>query len=140
MTNFDVMRRVWVTLVAAAVVLAGCSSTVEKGGAPQPTVPGVTLPPSQQVPPTGPTQQPPPAGLSPTPGDKTPKVVNVTGTVREGTEPGCLLLDDYLLTNAPTSLVYAGVRVKLTLELQPDMATTCMQGTPATITSAQRIS
>ena len=63
----------------------------------------------------------------------------MTGTVTAGVEPGCLLLEGYLLVNAPTSLVYEGVRVKVTLEVRGDLVTTCMQGTPATITSAQRL-
>jgi hypothetical protein len=41
--------------------------------------------------------------------------------------------------NAPTSLVYAGVRVKATLEIQEGTVSTCQQGTPAMITSAQRL-
>jgi hypothetical protein len=83
---------------------------------------------------------PSPRPISPRPsGAKTPKVVNVTGTVTEGVEAGCLLIDGYLLVNAPTSLVYAGVRVKLTLEVRTDLVSTCQQGTPAMITSAQRL-
>ena len=153
MTHFDVMRRLTVPLVAVVVALAGCSAT-SRGGDPIPapsastsSAPGVTASPSTvpAIPPAPTTD--PPAGRNPSPrpmsprpsGAKTPRVVNVTGTVTAGTEPGCLLLEGYLLVNAPTSLVYEGVRVRATLEVRTDLVSTCQQGTPAMITSAQRL-
>ncbi|WP_203708108.1 hypothetical protein [Asanoa iriomotensis] len=150
------MRRVTVPLVAVLVaVLAGCSASRGGGGAnPSPssappatteTVPATPQPTLSLsiAPPPGPTagtRVPSPRPASPRPsGAKAPTVVNVTGTVTEGVEPGCLLVEGYLLVNAPTSLVYAGVRVRLTLEVRPDLVSTCQQGTPAMITSAQRL-
>jgi hypothetical protein len=152
MTHFDIMRRVSVPLAVALVAaLAGCSATREGGDPlPAPSVSTATAPasvapsPSLSLP-EGATLLPTPPGRNPSPrpikpsGANTPKIVNVTGTVTEGVEPGCLLLDDYLLVNAPTSLVYAGVKVRLTLEVRPDLVSTCQQGTPAMITSAQRL-
>jgi hypothetical protein len=156
MTHFDIMRRVSVSLAVVLVAaLAGCSATREGGDPlPAPSVSTATAPasvapsPSLSLPedPTLlPTLLPTPPGRNPSPrpikpsGANTPKIVNVTGTVTEGVEPGCLLLDNYLLVNAPTSLVYAGVKVRLTLEVRSDLVSTCQQGTPAMITSAQRL-
>jgi hypothetical protein len=151
MTHFDVMRRLAVPLVAVIVVaLAGCSASSREGApipgpstssAPDPsasTVPVVPPAPTTTAQPPGRNPSPRPEGPRPS-GAKTPKVVNVTGTVTEGAEAGCLLLEGYLLVNAPTSLVYAGVRVKVTLEVQEGLVSTCQQGTPAMITSAQRL-
>jgi len=153
MTHFDIMRRVTVPLAVVLVAaLAGCSATREDGGpVPSPSVstatapatpsPSLSLPADPTLLQTPPGRNPSPRPMSPRPsGVKTPKVVNVTGTVIEGVEPGCLLLDNYLLVNAPTSLVYAGVKVRLTLEIRTDLVSTCQQGTPAMITSAQRLS
>jgi hypothetical protein len=158
MTHFDVMRRVTVPLVAVVVAtLAGCSASRGGGATPSPQPPVATsstaaAPPSPALsiaPPSppgmSPTNPPPrrnpsPRPVSPRPsGAKAPTVVNVTGTVTEGNQPGCLLINGYQLVNAPTSLVYAGVRVKLTLEIRTDLVSTCMQGTPALITSARRL-
>ena len=162
MTDFDVMRRFAVPLAAVVVLLvSGCSATREGGSPPAATSTATALPLSptaSPTPATGPptlpstptpdptaitfpgTPVPSPRPVSPKPsGPDTPQVVNVTGTVTAGVEPGCLLIDDYLLINAPTSLVYAGVKVRLTLELRPDLVSTCQQGTPAMITSAQRL-
>jgi hypothetical protein len=146
------MRRVSVSLAVVLVAaLAGCSATREGGDPlPAPSVSTATAPapvapsPSLSLP-EDPTLLPTPPGRNPSPrpikpsGANTPKIVNVTGTVTEGVEPGCLLLDNYLLVNAPTSLVYAGVKVRLTLEVRSDLVSTCQQGTPAMITSAQRL-
>ncbi|MDG4822868.1 hypothetical protein O7635_13515 [Asanoa sp. WMMD1127] len=147
------MRRLTVPLVAVLVAaLAGCSASRGGGGpapTPQPSVSTSTAPagtpspspssaPATAPPPTGRIASPRPEGPRPS-GAQTPKTVNVTGTVTAGTEPGCLLLEGYLLVNAPTSLVYEGVRVKATLEVRGDLVSTCMQGTPAMITSAQRL-
>ncbi|WP_179266115.1 hypothetical protein [Asanoa hainanensis] len=144
------MRRLTGPLAALMVVaLAGCSAGSREGDpipapstsstAPTPsTVPAV--PPAPTVAPTATLPPPPLDPLTPRPsGANTPKVVNVTGTVTAGVESGCLLLEGYLLVNAPTSLVYEGVRVKATLEVRPDLVSTCQQGTPAMITSAQRL-
>jgi hypothetical protein len=146
------MRRVSVPLAVVLLsALAGCSATREGGGplpapsvstATAPTMPSPTLslPNDPTLVQTPPGRNPSPRPKSPRPsGPAAPKIVNVTGTVTEGVEPGCLLLDNYLLVNAPTSLVYAGVKVRLTLELRTDLVSTCQQGTPAMITSAQRL-
>ncbi|WP_147315509.1 hypothetical protein [Asanoa ferruginea] len=145
------MRRVSVPLaIVLTAALAGCSATREGGDPlPAPSVSTATVPavpsPTLTFPPDPTVQPTPPPGRDPSPrptkpsGANTPKVVSVTGTVTEGVEPGCLLLDNYLLINAPTSLVYAGVKVRLTLEVRSDLVSTCQQGTPAMITSAQRL-
>jgi len=127
-----VVRRVAVAAVGL-VLLAGCAEPAA------PPAPGRTPGPSPVVPtlPPTPTLSPAPT-LPPAPTTSPPgKPVTVSGTVREGVEPGCLLIDKYLLVNAPTRVVYAGARVRLTLEVRTDLVSTCMQGTPAMIVSAQ---
>jgi hypothetical protein len=66
----------------------------------------------------------------------------VTGTVREGVEPGCLLLDAedgrrYLLVGGERAELEAGARVKVTGRLAPDLVSTCQQGEPLVVASIE---
>ncbi|WP_374272827.1 hypothetical protein [Actinoplanes sp. M2I2] len=61
----------------------------------------------------------------------------LTGTVTAGVEPGCLLLDGYLLVGGDRTVVRAGLRITVTGRVVPDLVTTCQQGTPLVVTSAQ---
>lgn len=61
----------------------------------------------------------------------------LTGTITPGVEPGCLLLDGYLLIGGPTDVLRSGARVTVTGRVQPDVMTTCQQGTPFTVESAR---
>jgi len=61
----------------------------------------------------------------------------LTGTVTAGVEPGCLLLDGYLLVGGPKDVLRPGARVVVTGEEQPDLMTTCMQGKPFRVQRAQ---
>ena len=91
--------------------------------------------------PAGPTSGVPPLpGKSPRP-DRTappPGVLTLTGTVSSGVEPGCLLLDSYLLLGGPADVLKPGARVTVTGQAQPDLMTTCQQGTPFVVESAKR--
>lgn len=60
----------------------------------------------------------------------------VTGTVREGVEAGCILVEDYLLVGAPAS-VAVGQRVTVTGRTDPNIVTTCQQGTPLVVSSVK---
>jgi hypothetical protein len=121
--------RVPAGLLLAGLLLAACAgpdrddSGPGQGGAT--TVP-TTLPGG--APATEPTQ---PAGQ-----------VTVTGTVREGVEPGCLLLDAeggrrYLLVGGERAELQAGARVKVTGQLQRDLVSTCQQGEPVVVASIE---
>ncbi|MGN9774282.1 hypothetical protein ACTMS0_00660 [Micromonospora sp. H33] len=103
---------------------------------PDPTTPGATpadpAPTTVPVPtvspkrPGGPTK-PPPVGAA-----------TLTGTVESGVEPGCLLLDGYLLIGGPRDVIAAGATVTVTGKIQPDLMTTCQQGIPFLVETAAR--
>ena len=59
----------------------------------------------------------------------------------DGVEEGCLLLStpdgDYLLLGADPSVVTAGARVTVRGRADPSVMTTCQQGTPFMVVSAE---
>jgi Protein of unknown function (DUF5818) len=64
--------------------------------------------------------------------------VTVTGTVREGVEPGCLLLDAeggtrYLLVGGERAELAPGSRVAVTGRVDRDLLSTCQQGEPLVV-------
>ena len=61
--------------------------------------------------------------------------VTVTGTVREGVEPGCLLLDRYLLVGGDRDQLRPGARVAVTGRVDRDLLSTCQQGEPLVVAS-----
>jgi hypothetical protein len=122
-------RLAWLLLVAG-LLLAACAgpdrddSGPGQGGAT--TVP-TTLPGA--APATEPTE---PAGQ-----------VTVTGTVREGVEPNCLLLDAeeggrrYLLIGGERAELQAGARVEVTGRVESDLVSTCQQGEPLVVATIE---
>ena len=66
------------------------------------------------------------------------RCTTLTGTVSSGVEPGCLLLDGYLLLGGPRDVLKPGARVTVTGQAEPGMMTTCQQGTPFVVESAKR--
>jgi hypothetical protein len=133
--------RVLAGLLLAGALLAACADPdsgdtgAGAGGATTgpPTVPSsplVTVPGSPPV--TRPT--PPAAGR-----------LTVTGTIREGVEPGCMLLDAepggrYLLVGGDRGELRAGARVKVTGRVDRNLLSTCQQGEPLVVASIQPIS
>lgn len=109
----------------------GGSSTVTPSAGPTPTDP--TDPTDPGVP-TGPGAPPSKAGPAPTAGSA---AMTLTGTVTEGVEPNCLLLDGYLLVGGPRDVVRAGARLSVTGRPEPGLMTTCQQGTPFRVESAR---
>jgi hypothetical protein len=93
-----------------------------------PTSPGSTTP-------TGPANVPAPSatGKDVKPGATT----TMTGTVTAGVEPNCLVMNGHLLVGGPRDIVKAGANVTVTGKVQPDMMTTCQQGTPFLVESAK---
>ncbi|MET7965199.1 hypothetical protein [Micromonospora sp. NPDC005305] len=145
-------RTVLVALLAGAALTA-CAGPGSEPGGPSPT--GATPATSQPDPgpsPTGAapvTSQPDPGpsvgpsrpnptwkgGPSKPPG---PGATTLSGTIRAGVEPNCLLIDDHLLIGGPRDLLKPGTRVEVTGRSEPGMMTTCQQGTPFVVESARR--
>jgi hypothetical protein len=64
-------------------------------------------------------------------------MLTLSGTITAGVEPNCVLLDNYLLVGGPRDVLRAGARVTVTGRVQPDLMTTCQQGTPFRVESAK---
>ncbi|MDG4793302.1 hypothetical protein [Micromonospora sp. WMMD1082] len=145
------------TLRIAATALIVCTALVACGGqdagdGPAPPTPtgaspvtelptpdptGSAPPPSDPVDPTAPASPP---GKRPS-GEPRPTATSeltLTGRIESGVEPGCLLLDGYLLLGGPRDVLTAGASVTVTGRPAPDMLTTCQQGTPFQVASARR--
>jgi hypothetical protein len=103
-------------------------------GCGQPSSPsGGTVPPSSSGPVTGPSGSPSASAEA-----------TIRGRVEEGVEAGCIVLrgDDgvtYLLLGGDRALLVAGSRLEVVGQLEPDLVTTCQQGTPFTMVRARRI-
>ncbi|MEU1685691.1 hypothetical protein [Micromonospora sp. NPDC005707] len=152
-------RTVLVALLAGAALTACAGNGGEPGG-PSPSGatpvtssagPCATWPACQPDPGTSPTgaapvtSQPVPGPSRPDPtwkgGPSKPPGAGATtlsGTIRAGVEPNCLLLDDNLLIGGPRDLLKPGARVEVTGHAEPGMMTTCQQGTPFVVESARR--
>ena len=63
--------------------------------------------------------------------------VTVTGTVSEGVEPGCLLLDGYLLVGGDRDQLRPGARVAATGRVDRGLLSTCQQGVPLVVSSVE---
>jgi len=117
------IRRTLVPLLVAAALLGGCAGTDSGGG-------DVSPGPSPSASPSFPEDLP-----TPTPSGKPSggALMEISGTVVEGVEMGCRLLDQYLLVPGP-GISRDDLRVGATLtvrgQVQRDMMTTCQQGTP----------
>ena len=114
-------------LLLAGLLVAACAAPEgDDAGAGQGAATTVaTTPPAS--PPT--TTQPPPAGE-----------LTVTGTVTEGVEPNCLLLDAgggqrYLLVGGDRAELRAGSRVAVTGRVERDLLSTCQQGEPLVVSA-----
>lgn len=70
-------------------------------------------------------------------GRVTTNLRTLTGTVTAGVEHGCLLLDQYLLVGGDPAVIRAGARLVVTGRVVPDLVTTCQQGIPLVVTSAE---
>jgi hypothetical protein len=95
----------------------------------------VTAPPPSIAPTTAPAA--PSFGLAPS-GAETA----IRGTIREGVEPGCVLLatdaKTYLLIGGDKALLQSGSQVTVYGVEQSDLMTTCQQGTPFKVTRVER--
>ena len=141
------MTKIRVTVLAAltALALSACAQSDTDGpltgapggsmpstsaGQPGPTGPSAGPTTDPAVPPTAPATRP---AQPPSPGPQT-----LTGVVTAGVEPGCVLLDIYLLVGGPRDLFTSGARVTVTGRVEPGLMSTCQQGTPFLVDSAKR--
>lgn len=98
---------------------------------------------------TGTTPQPSGSTREEDPGDMTdPQLPGIEktlrGTVSDGVEANCILLtaDDgksYLLIGGDRQVIMGGGRLEVTGQIQPDLMTTCQQGTPFTVSTVRKI-
>ncbi|RIV39482.1 hypothetical protein [Micromonospora radicis] len=145
------MRTIRIAAVAliACTALVACAGQDAGGGPATPTgAPSVTELPTPD--PTGPVPSPSepvdPTGRLNPPGERPGGVPKPTGTseltltgrIEAGVEPGCLLLDGYLLLGGPRDVLTAGATVTVTGRPAPGMLTTCQQGTPFQVSTAKR--
>ncbi|ASW56675.1 hypothetical protein [Plantactinospora sp. KBS50] len=144
-------RTTWLAaaLVVAGLTLGGCGdgtpapAPTRSGGSPVTSVPSATPsgssgpsePPVSSPRPKSPPQtvRPPKPPTNPTPGAR----VTITGTIAPGVEGNCLLLNGYLLVGGPRDVLKPGASVSVDGQVQPDMVTTCQQGTPLVVESAR---
>lgn len=91
--------------------------------------------------------EPPPSAVDPLadpppPGRRGP-TTTVRGVVVEGVEAGCLLLAgdgvEYLLVGGPRDQLRAGSRLEVTGRLDPELMTTCQQGTPLLVVAVSPV-
>jgi hypothetical protein len=116
-------------LLLAGLLVAACAEPDgDDAGAGQGAATTVaTTPPAS--PPT--TTKAPPAGE-----------LTVTGTVTEGVEPNCLLLDAgggqrYLLVGGDRAKLRAGSRVAVTGRVDQGLLSTCQQGEPLVVSAIE---
>jgi hypothetical protein len=126
-------------LIVFAAVVGGCGNS---GSSEPVTAPPPSIGPSE----AGPTGSA--AGsASPTPSmrlaDPQPSgpIVVLHGTVADGVEPGCVLLNTdskaYLLIGGDRAALKSGAKLTVHGVPQPDLMTTCQQGTPFRVTKIE---
>jgi hypothetical protein len=129
--------RAFTGVLLAVALLAACADTGagdgEAAGGGGPTTAPETLPTA----PTTPTTTPSPTTAPGSPGTSQ---ITVTGTLSDGVEPGCLLLQseqgtEYLLVGGDRGKLTAGGRVQVTGVLSPDLLSICQQGQPLLVRS-----
>ncbi|MBN1173134.1 MAG: hypothetical protein JXA67_13255 [Micromonosporaceae bacterium] len=130
-------------------MLAGCTGTGEEtavGGAgssgPSASSPAaspsaeVSAQPSETTEPTAPA--PGPTGQ---PSATAAGEITVSGVIEAGVELNCLVLQtaerSYLLVGGDRAKLTAGKRVTVRGRLEPDLMTTCQQGTPLRVSEIQ---
>jgi hypothetical protein len=117
-------------LVALALLLGACANPDGQGAAS-----GGANPPTTAAPTTGGSTGP----SSPEPRDLVK--VHVTGTVRQGVEPGCLILDTgrerFVLLSKDNSKLTEGSKVEVTGVRSSGQISYCQQGIPLEVQSVK---
>ncbi|MFC7532093.1 hypothetical protein [Actinoplanes sp. GCM10030250] len=125
------IRRSVVPAALLLVLAAGCANNNTSDAGAPPTAPSADLPSASPEPTAESPAASAPAGSA-----------TITGTVRQGVEPGCLLLKDatgdHLLVFKDDKIeatVKAGSEVTVVGKVETGMMTTCMQGEPFVVSS-----
>jgi hypothetical protein len=148
---------------AAVLLLAGCAQGQgaraggDAAGAPTSSAPAATSPPTSPLPTTPPTSSGPtlpPTSTSPgrmatstAPGRTATTLAGtlvVRGTLRQGVEPGCLLLDTqdrhaYLLVDIDPAKARPGARVEVVGQPLDQIASFCGEGTALSVVSVRAL-
>jgi hypothetical protein len=132
-----VLRSLAGLLLAVAILAACADQDAGDGGAASGGSDPTTAPETLPTAPTTPTSTTGPAR----PGESE---VTATGTLRDGVEPGCVLLEAdqgtvYLLVGGDRGKLSAGGRVQVTGMLAPDLLSTCQQGKPLLVSSIKPV-
>jgi hypothetical protein len=130
-------------LLLAVALLAACADSGagdgEAAGGSTPT----TAPQTPTTAPTAPTTPPGPPSTT-APGSPGKSEITATGTLRDGVEPGCVLLQSeqgsvYLLVGGDRGKLTAGGRVQVTGLLSPDLLSICQEGQPLLVRSIKPV-
>lgn len=135
----------------SALGLVGCGSAVVASGGPTSSAGSTPTATSTSAPTTTDPTSAPTTSTPATTDPSTPVVpvhsgpAAVTGTIREGVEPSCVVLGPYVLTGteslpaAQRDLLRVGATVAVTGQVDPGMASYCQQGTLLTVTSVRAL-
>ncbi|WP_433537042.1 hypothetical protein ACQPZK_04290 [Micromonospora sp. CA-249363] len=105
----------------------GPAATTGQPASASPSTPESPITPAPPIKSPGGPTVPPPVGAT-----------ELTGTITAGVEPNCVLLDGYLLVGGPRDVLTAGARVTVTGRVEKGTMTTCQQGIPFVVESANR--
>ena len=135
------MLRSLTGLLLAVALLAACADT---GGTDGEAAGGTSPTTTPQTVPTVPTTSPPTPTPTTAPGSPGKSQITATGTLRDGVEPGCVLLQSeqgtvYLLVGGDRGRLTAGGRVQVTGELSPDLLSICQEGQPLLVRSIKPV-
>jgi Protein of unknown function (DUF5818) len=136
MRQTTVLRALTGLLLAVALLAACADSGAGDGEAAGGAGPTTT----SEAPPTVPTTP----TSSTAPGSPGKSQITATGTLRDGVEPGCVLLRSeqgtvYLLVGGDRSKLTAGGRVQVTGVLSPDLLSICQEGQPLLVRSIKPV-
>jgi hypothetical protein len=139
MRQTTVLRTLTGLLLAVALLAACADSGAGDGEAAGGTTP-TTAPQTQ---PTAPTTSPRPPSTTAS-GSPGKSEITATGTLRDGVEPGCVLLQSeqgsvYLLVGGDRGKLTAGGRVQVTGLLSPDLLSICQEGQPLLVRSIKPV-
>ena len=132
-------------LLAAMMLLAGCATgTTQDAGDSNPTSPAAATNTSR-APTTAPESSMPTTPFSPKPTPSTKATtqgeITITGVVEEGVERGCTVLRSgdqlYQLIGSADPRITPGTRLRVRGRPNPNLMTTCQQGTPFQVVDIQ---
>jgi hypothetical protein len=130
-------------VLLAVALLAACADTGAGDGETAGGGSAATTTTTLETRPTAPTTTPRPTPTT-APGSTGKSEITATGTLRDGVEPGCVLLQSeqgtvYLLVGGDRSKLTAGGRVQVTGRLSPDLLSICQEGQPLLVRSIKPV-